>query len=148
MKKVWTINVAILLTIIFFAAGNDAFASVDSEGWTLLRKDLYINGKSVAYSSGHTVSLWVKLVPDSGSDLMFEAQKKLMDKGRNDQAIAYEYTGYLSEIDCAKKRHRVFSTILYDVHKNIIHSEDHSPAFWNDISPESSFHLVALAVCR
>lgn len=148
MKKVWTISLAISLTLIFSAMGNEAFASVDSEGWTSLRNDLYINGRSIAYPSGHTVSLWVKIVPEKGSDLLFEAQKQLMDKGRNDKAIAYEYTGYLSEIDCAKKKHREFTTILYDINKNIINSEDHSPAFWNDISPGSSFYLVALTVCR
>ena len=148
MKRVWTITLAISLTFILFAAGNDAFASVDSEGWTSLRKDLYINGKSIAYPSGHTVSLWVKIVPERGSDLLFEAQKQLMDKGRNDKAISYEYTGYLSEIDCAKKKHREFTTILYDINKNIINSENHSPASWNDISPGSSFNLVETAVCR
>lgn len=148
MKKVWTITLALSLTFILFAAGNIAFASVDSEGWTSLKKDLYINGKSIAYPSGNTVSLWVKIVPDRGSDMLFDAQKQLMDKGRNDQAVAYEYTGYLSEIDCTKKRHRIFTTILYDINKNIINSEDHSPASWNEIFPESSFHLVATAVCR
>ena len=148
MKKVWTITLAIFLTFIFSAAGNDVFASVDSEGWTSLKKDLYINKKSIAYPSDHIVSLWVKIVPDIGSDLLFEAQKQLMDKGRNDQAIVYEYTGYLSEIDCVKKRHRIFTTILYDINKNIINSEDHAPASWNDISPGSSFNLVETAVCR
>ena len=148
MKKAWTITFAIFLIFSFFASGNDAFASVDSEGWTSLKKDLYINKKSIAYPSDHIVSLWVKIVPDRGSDLLFEEQKQLMDKGRNDQAIVYEYTGYLSEIDCVKKRHRIFTTILYDINKNIINSEDHAPASWNDISPGSSFNLVETAVCR
>ncbi len=39
-------------------------------------------------------------------------------------------------------------TIMYDVNKNIVHSQEASSASWKDIPPESSLDLVLAAVCN
>ncbi len=148
MKKLSIISAASLIFISFtFGAGT--FAAEDSQGWTSLRKDVYINMKSIAFTCGSTVSLWVKIVPEEDSDaVLVEAREQLMKKGRDDKALAYLYSGFLTEIDCSKNSHRELITILYDANKNIIHSEDHPQASWVTISPGSSFHLVQKAVCE
>jgi hypothetical protein len=152
MKKVRAITQLIFFTFISFfisfALGIDTFAGKDSEGWTSLKEDVYINGKSIAYPSNHTVSLWVKVVPDEDNDILLEVREQLMNKGRDDKALAYLYSGILAEIDCSKNSHRKLLTILYDANKNIIHSADHPQASWTTITPGSSFHLVQTAVCR
>jgi hypothetical protein len=148
MRKLQAVTLAISITGIFLVMGINAFAEEYSERWISLREDVFINGQSIAYPSVDRVSLWVKIVPDSENALLLEARSQLMAKGRDDQALSYDYTGFLSEIDCLKKRHRELVTILYDINKNIIHSVDHSQASWEDISPESSFHLIEMAVCR
>jgi hypothetical protein len=145
MKKLPVVAAAIFLSVILFSARTDALA--DRDGWTSLKKDVYINKKSMAYTSADTVSLWVKIIPGQRSELLSEEQGRLTDKGKLRQALLYEYTGYLSEIDCARKRHREFVAILYDVNKNIIDSVEYSRASWKDILPESSFQLVQTAVC-
>jgi len=119
----------------------------DSEGWTSLRKDLYINRKSTAHLSGALVSLWVKMVPESGSDALRVIREKFMDRGREDQALAYQYTAVLSEIDCSRGRHRELVTIFYDSNKNIMQSGENKATSWNDISAGSPFRFVERAVC-
>jgi len=148
MRKIPAILVAICLAVIFSAAATAALPDKDSEGWTLLNKDVYINRRSMAYSDEGTVSLWVKVVPDEDSDVLKQAREQLMNKGRDDKALAYLYSGILAEIDCSRNSHRQLITILYDANKNIIHSVDHHQASWTAISPESSFHLVREAVCE
>lgn len=147
MRKLKAGKWAMLLIIIFFAAGNGFCSGVDSEGWESLQEGLFINAKSISRPSDGTVCLWVKIVPEEGSDLMYEARDHLIQDGKEYQALKYEYTGLLSEIDCLSKRHRELITIMYDVNKNIVHSlEDSSP--WKDMPSESSLDLVLLAVCN
>ncbi|HXX56562.1 MAG TPA: hypothetical protein VEI96_01010 [Thermodesulfovibrionales bacterium] len=148
MRRLQAFTVAISFTGILLVVGVHVFAEEYSEGWISLKKDVFINGQSIAYPSVDRVSLWVKIVPDSESAFLLEARSQLMAKGREDQALSYDYTGFLSEIDCLRKRHRELITILYDVNKNILHSVDHPQASWEAISPESSFHLIEMAVCR
>ncbi len=69
-----------------------------------------------------------------------------MNKGRDDRALAYYYSGFLTEIDYLNNNHRELVTVLYDINKNIFDSTDHSNASWKTISPENSFHLVHAAV--
>ena len=132
---------------LLFAAGNGFCDNVDSEGWTSLQEGLYINEKSLSRSTDGTVSLWVKMVPEEGSGLMYEARNHLMQDGKVYQALKYDYTGLLSEIDCSRRRHRELIIIMYDVNKNIVHSLETSAASWKDIPPESNFELVLAAVC-
>jgi hypothetical protein len=88
------------------------------------------------------------MVPEEGSELMYEARSHLMEDGKEYQALKYDYTGFMSEIDCSRKRYRELMTIMYDVNKNIVHSVETSPASWKDISPESSLEVVVAAVCN
>jgi hypothetical protein len=88
------------------------------------------------------------VVPSPGTDLLTEAYTQLMAKGRADQALAYDYTGYLSEIDCANNKHRELIALLYDANKNIIHSVQHNQPSWEVIASESSFEIVQKTVCR
>jgi Surface-adhesin protein E len=125
-----------------------ALAGEDSEGWTSLNEGLYINGRSIASTSADTVTVWVKIVPGDGSELQREAIGLLLEKGKKYQALAYRYTGYLSEIDCSKDRHRELMVILYDINKNIVLSLERSSASWETIAPGSSFLPVRSAVCR
>ena len=37
---------------------------------------------------------------------MYEARDHLMQDGKEYQALKYDYSGLLSEIDCSGKRHR------------------------------------------
>ena len=147
MKKLPAVAWAMLFTGIFFFAAHDLFAGNDPERWTSLKEDVFINQKSAAYTSGHTVRLWVRVAPEKGSDLYWETQKHLMEKGKKYQAGAYEYTGFLSEFDCAKKRHRELMTLHYDNNKNIIDWANHAQARWDETLPESRFDLVQKAVC-
>ena len=151
MRKDRVLKKVVLFTFMFlllsFISGICSFAGEDSEGWTSLKKDVYINGKSIAYQSDHTVSLWVKIIPDEDSDVLLAARELLMSKGRDDKALAYYYSGFLTEINCSENSHRELITIFYDANKNILHSADHSRAAWAAISPGSSFHLVQKAVC-
>ena len=62
MKKLSIISAASLI-FISFSFGAGTFAAEDSKGWTSLRKDVYINMKSIAFTCGSTVSLRVKIVP-------------------------------------------------------------------------------------
>ena len=148
MRKLKTGKLAMAFIFIFVAAGSGYCAGVDSEGWTSLEKGLYINEKSLSRSDDGTINLWVKIVPEEGSDLMYEARDHLMKDGKVYQALRYDYTGLLSEIDCSGKRHRELITIMYDVNKNIVHSEETPSASWKDISPESSLEVVVAAVCN
>ncbi len=136
---------AATLACIFFLTSANAHSGIDTDGWTSLKKDVFIKKKSITYSSETTVSLWIKVVPGTGSDLPTEARTKLMDKGRDD--LAYEYTGYLSEIDCSKNKHRELIAILYDANKNIIHSVQNEQASWEVIASGSSFEAVHRVVC-
>jgi len=147
MRKLSAVTSAIFFFAILFAAGGDAFAGKDPEGWTLLSENLLISRNSVTYTPGDTVRLWVRIVPDKESALYAEIEKQLKEKGRKSPVYAYEYTGFLSEIDCSGKRHRNLMTIHYDSNRNIMHWVDHASAPWDKTSPESSFHLVETAVC-
>jgi len=138
---------SMFLMYILFAMVACAFAAEDSEGWTSLSSDVYINMKSIAYTCGSTISLWVKIVPDEDSDLLMRAREQLMDKGRDDKTLTYLYSGLLTEIDCSKNSHRELITILYDANKNILHSVNNPKASWKTISPGSSFRLVQRTVC-
>ena len=139
---------SVFLMCILFAMAACAFASEDSEGWTSLRRDIYVNMKSMASTYCSTVSLWIKVVPDADSDVLMRAREQLMDKGRDDKALTYLYSGILTEIDCSKNNDRELITILYDANKNILHSVNNPKASWTTISPESSFQLVQRAVCE
>ena len=147
MRKLKAGKWAILFVIIFFAVGNGFCSAVDSEGLTLLQKGLYINEKSLSRPSDSTVCLWIKIIPEEGSDLMYEARDHLIQDGKEYQALKYEYTGLFSEIDCLSKRHRELITIMYDVNKNIVHYLEDSSS-WKDMPSESSLDLVLLAVCN
>jgi hypothetical protein len=148
MRKLSAVISAIFFFAILLVAGGDAFAGKDPEGWTSLREDLLISRNSMTYVSGDTVRLWVRIVPDKESALYAEIEKQLLkEKGRKLPVYAYEYTGFLSEIDCSGKRHRDLMTIHYDSNRNIMQWTDHSSAQWDKISPESRFHLVETAVC-
>ena len=148
MRKLKAITLAISFACIFFAAGIDAFARLDSERWTSLQEGLSINTKSLFRQADNTVSLWVKIVPAEGSAFMYDARTHLMEDGKDHQAYQFDYTGFLSEIDCSKKRHRELVTIMYDANKNIIHAVEDSTAAWDNITPGSSFDLVQRAVCN
>jgi hypothetical protein len=139
---------SLTLLCILFAFVTSAFASEDSEGWTSLRSDVYINMKSMASRYGSTVSLWVKVVPDEDSELLLETRQQFKNKGRDDKALAYHYSGVLTEIDCSTNNHRELITILYDANKNILHSANNPKASWTTISAESRFDLVQRAVCE
>jgi hypothetical protein len=147
MRKVSAAAWAMVFAGIFFFAGNDLFAGNDPERWTSLTEDVSINQKNVAYPSAHIVRLWVRVAPEKGSDLYWETQKHLMDKGKKYQAGAYEYTGFLSEFDCSTKTHRELMTLHYDNNKNIIDWANHSAPPWDRTLPESRFALVQKAVC-
>ena len=148
MRKLRAGKLAMSFMFIFFAAGNGFCAGVDSEGWTSLQEGLYINEKSLSRSADDKVSLWVKIVPDEDSSLMYDARSHLMQDGKVYQALKYDYTGLLSEIDCSGKRYRELITILYDMNKNIVDSVETPSAFWRDIPPESSLDLVLTAACN
>ncbi len=145
MGKLLIVCICLVSTLLSGKIG--ALAAEDSEGWTSLNEGLYINGRSIARTTADTVSLWVKIVPGEGSELQREAIGLLMDRGKRYQALAYTYTGYLSEIDCSRNRHRELITILYDINKNIVLSLERPSALWEPISPESSFLLVRSMVC-
>jgi hypothetical protein len=148
MRELKAGKLVITFMFIFFAAGNGFCDGVDSEGWTSLQEGLYINEKSLSRSAGGRVSLWVKIVPEEGSALMYDTRNHLMQDGKVYQALKYDYTGLLSEIDCSQKRYREVITIMYDVNKNIVHSAETSSALWKNISPENSLDLVLAAVCN
>jgi len=148
MRELRAGKLAMSFIFIFFAAGNGFCSGADSEGWTSLQDGLYINSKSMSRSANGTISLWLKIVPEEGSDLMYNARSHLMEDGMEYQALKYDYTGSLSEIDCSGKRHRELMNIMYDVNKNIVHSLETSPANWKDIPPESSLDLILIAVCN
>jgi hypothetical protein len=147
MRKLSAVASVIFFTAILFVAGGDAFAGRDPEGWTSLREDLLISRNSITYTSGDTIRLWVRIVPDKESAFYAETEKQLREKSGKLAVYAYEYTGFLSEIDCSEKRHRNLMTIHYDSNRNIMQWIDHSSAPWDKISPESRFHLVEAAVC-
>jgi hypothetical protein len=137
------------LSLIFITCFSSlSFAATDSEGWTSLKRNVFINNQSLVYPATDRVSLWVKIVPESDSDLMYAVRNNLIEKGKLYQANLYEYSGYLSEIDCSKRRHREVMSILYDVDKNILLSEEHPRVSWSDISPGSRFEVVFEAVCE
>ncbi len=138
---------AAALACIFLSTSVNALSGADLDGWTSLKKDVFIKERSITYPSDTTVSLWIKVVPGTGTDLLTEARTQLTDKGRDDLALAYDYTGYLSEIDCLKNKHRELIAILYDANKNIIHSVQHEQASWDVIASGSSFEAVQKAVC-
>ncbi len=71
-----------------------------------------------------------------------------MNKGRDDKALAYYYSGLLIEMDCSNDSHRELVTILYDINKNILDSADHSKASWKTTPSEGSMQLVHTAVCH
>ena len=148
MKRHHAVALAAVLTCIFLPAVANALPGVDPDGWIPLKKDVYIREKSITYLSDATVSVWIKVVPDTGTDLLTEARTQLMNKGRDDLALAYDYTGYLSEIDCEKRRHRELIALLYDANKNIIHSVQHEQPSWEAIASGSSFEVVQRTVCR
>jgi hypothetical protein len=148
MRELRAGKLAMSFIFIFFTAGNGFCSGADSEGWTSLQDGLYINSKSISRSDDGKISLWVKIVPEEGSDLMYNARNHLMEDGMDYQALKYDYTGLLSEIDCSRKRHRELMNIMYDVNKNIVHSLETSPASWKDIPPESNLDLVLVAVCN
>jgi hypothetical protein len=148
MRKHGAGKLATSFIFILVAAGNGICAGADSEGWTSLQEGLYINEKSLSRSDEGTVSLWVKIIPEEGSVLMYEARDHLMQDGKVYQALKYDYSGLLSEIDCPRKRHRELITIMYDVNKNIVHSEETLLASWKDISSESTLDLVRTTVCN
>jgi hypothetical protein len=135
------------LTCIFFSSRVDTLTVTDPEGWIPLKKNVYIKKKRIVYPSDTKVSLWIKVVPGAGTDLLSEARTQLMEKNRDDLALAYEYTGYLSEIDCSKNKHRELIAILYDANNNIVHSVQHEQASWDAIASGSSFEVVQDAVC-
>ena len=148
MRELKAGKLAMSLMFLLFAVGNGFCDNVDSESWTLLQEGLFINEKSLSRSGDNTVSLWIVMVPEEGSELMYEARSHLMEDGKEYQALKYDYTGFMSEIDCSRKRHRELMTIMYDVNKNIVHSLETSPASWKDIPPESNLDLVLVAVCN
>jgi len=148
MRELKAGKLAMSLMFLLFAVGNGFCDNVDSESWTLLQEGLFINEKSLSRSGDNTVSLWIVMVPEEGSELMYEARSHLMEDGKEYQALKYDYTGFMSEIDCSRKRYRELMTIMYDVNNNIVHSVETSPASWKDISPESSLEVVVAAVCN
>jgi len=147
MRKFHALPFVAALACISLSTSVSALSGPDPDGWTSLKKDVFIKEKTITYPSATTVSLWIKVVPGTGTDLLTEARTQLMDKGRDDLALAYDYTGYLSEIDCAKNKHRELIAILYDANKNIIHSVQHEQASWDVIASGSSFEAVQKTVC-
>jgi hypothetical protein len=147
MRRFHAILLTAALVCVFFPAVVNAHSVRDPDGWTPVKKDVYIRENSITYPSDATVSLWIKVIPETGTDLLVEARTQLMNKGRDDQALAYDYTGYLSEIDCANHKHRELIAILYDVNKNIVHSVQHGRPSWDVIASGSSFEAVHKAVC-
>ena len=133
MRELKAGKLAMSLMFMLFAAGNGFCSGVDSEGWTSLQKGLYINEKSLSRSADDKVSLWIKIVPEEDSALMYDARSHLMQDGKIYQALKYDYTGLFSEIDCPGKRYRKLMTIMYDVNKNIVDSEETSSTSWKDI---------------
>ncbi len=78
MRELKAGKLAMSFIFLFLAAGNGFCAGVDSEGWTSLQEGLYINEKSLSRSADDKVSLWVKIVPEEGSDLMYDARSHLI----------------------------------------------------------------------
>ena len=148
MRKFHAVTIAAALACICFSTGVNAHSGVDPDGWISIKKDVFIKEKSITRPSDTTVSLWIKVVPGTGTDLLSEARTLLMERDRADLALAYDYTGYLSEIDCSNNKHRELIAILYDGNKNIIHSVQNEQASWDVIASGSSFEAVQEAVCR
>ncbi len=147
MKRLPIVTVAAVLMGFLSAACVDAIADIGKQGWSPLNKDVSIKKKSIVYPSKTTVSLWIKVVPAKDTGPLSDAGTLLMDKGRDDQALAYDHTGYLTEIDCLKNKHRELIAILYDANSNIIHSVQHEHASWEAIPSGSSYEAVQEAVC-
>ena len=148
MKRLLAATLALLLICIFFSSRTDAFSTRERKDWTPLKKDIYIKEYSITRPSDTTVSLWIKVVPGTGTASLADIRSRLIDKGGDDLRFTYDHTGYLSEIDCEKKKHREWIAILYDTNNNIIHSVQHPEPSWDVIASGSSFDVVQKAVCR
>ena len=114
MKRLLAATLALLLICIFFSSRTDAFSTRERKDWTPLKKDIYIKEYSITRPSDTTVSLWIKVVPGTGTASLADIRSRLIDKGGDDLRFTYDHTGYLSEIDCEKKKHREWIAILYD----------------------------------
>ncbi|MGC2064156.1 MAG: hypothetical protein WA610_14365 [Thermodesulfovibrionales bacterium] len=147
MRKLYAIPMMAVLLCIFFSARVDALTGPNSAGWVPLKEDIHIRKTSIAYPADNTVSLWIRIEPATETDLLRSAHTLLMEKGRDDLALAYYYTVYLSEIDCGKRRHRELIAILYDTNHNIIHSVQPGQAPWDAIGTGDSFDVVRNSVC-
>ncbi len=147
MKKLSAMTITATLICLFSAFCSDAIADIGKEGWSLLKEDVYIKKKSIVYPSTTTVSLWIKVVPGKDTGFLSDAPTNLMEKAKGEKALTYDHTGYLTEIDCLKNKHRELVAILYDANNKIIHSVQHDRASWEAIASGSSYEAVQEAVC-
>lgn len=148
MKRLLAATLALSLICIFSSSQTDALSAIERKDWTPLKKDIYIKEQSITRPSDTTVSLWIKVLPGTGTASLADLPSRLIEKGGDDLRFTYDHTGYLSEIDCEKKKHREWIAILYDTHNNIIHSVQHPEPSWDVIASGSSFDVVQKAVCR
>lgn len=142
------ITALIVLAALFFFLGvliGYATAGIDPGLWIPLKGPLYIDTGSIAYPSINIVSLWVKIVPEKDSEAFTRVREFLRKRGKDHRA--YEYTGFLSEIDCMSKSHRKLSIIHYNKDKNIIYSANDANALWEPIERENGFQLLHTVFC-
>jgi hypothetical protein len=106
-----------------------------------------MNTRNIARPADDIVSLWLKVVPEKGSETHLQTQQMLREKGK--EYRTYDYTGLLFEIDCGCNQYRELGRVFYNKGKNIIHAtHNYTRAGWKSISPESSLDLVRVVVCE
>lgn len=110
-----------------------------------LEGEIMVTTSSIVYHPNDIISMWVKIVPEENSRTLTHIQKLL--KGRRKDHRSYEYSSFLSEIDCERRMHRVVSVMHYNKNKNIIHSSNDTNASWIPIDQENGFHILYAAFC-
>ena len=144
MKK--TVVTSLLLSVVALSlpCGRTSARELPG-GWVPVKEGVSINARTIVFPSADIVSVWVRVVPEETSEMFARVYRELKRKGKDYKT--YEYTGFLTEIDCAQHRHREVSILHYNKDRNIIYSAARTNAAWVSAADENYFAPVRDAVC-
>jgi hypothetical protein len=149
-------RVACLSTILLLA--TTLYAQYDP--WRFVITDqkysYYLDTRRVSRTSQGTVLVWMKIFWRYTSEGHAEKQdyvaRVLVPRVSKEEARKAEYIVYRQEFDCAGRRYRVLSSLVYSPRKSLIFSPTASapadyPSPWVAVTPEGAGGPLLDAVC-
>jgi hypothetical protein len=135
----------------FFLGATLVYAQGGKEQWTFVgftkyRDALYIEKKSVSYSSPDIAWVWSLIAPSEKSKYRQEVKGEL--KKLKKSAKGLKYIEILNEIECRGNRIRFLQIVHFNADGSIIHAAASADQEWKRIYSGSLWQNMQSAACK